>query len=119
MTVSTNGVGYSAQLMGGNGIKIDGFTAAVKIAINGANTLIGTDYFFLISAGTTGSVTLPSPIGASMVGKVYVLKNMGGTAYMLGGGTTYVSPTGVSGQGSIPGSTVVRLISDGSNWQAW
>jgi len=116
---SSTGTGNSALFTGGNGMKTDGITLAVKIAINGANTLIGTDYFFVIPAGTGGSVNLPSPIGAAMVGKVYVLKNLGGAAYLLGGGSTYVSVTGVSGQGSIPGSTVIRLISDGSNWQAW
>jgi len=116
---NSTGSGHSALFGGGNGMKADGITLAVKVAVNGANALTGTDYFFIIPAGTGGSVNLPSPIGAAMVGKMYVLKNLGGAAYLLGGGSTYVSATGVSGQGSIPGSSVVRLISDGSAWQAW
>jgi hypothetical protein len=119
INATSSGSGYSAQFSGGSGMKTDGFTAAVKTAISGANTLTLTDYFFLIPAGIGGSVTLPSPIGASMVGKIYVLKNLGGAAYLLGGGSTYTSATGVSGQGSIPANSVIRLISDGSNWQAW
>lgn len=119
LAAAASATGLSASFSGGNGMKTDGFTAMLKTHPGGALALTGTDYFLVIPSGLAGSVTLPSPVGASMVGKIFILKNLGAAAFPLAGGSTYTSIGGVSGQGNIPGSSVIRLISDGSSWQAW
>ena len=115
VSVNTAGTGYSGIYSGGQGLKTDGFSVAVR-STNVATTLTNNDYFLIITGGA-GTITLPTP--ASCPGRIYIIKIIPAGGWSFAAGSTYTNNAGTGGQTTIPASTTFRLVSDGANWQAW
>lgn len=87
---------------------------ATRIVSSGSRTLDATDHFLFASSGVT--ITLPTAVG--ITGRVYVVK-------MVGSGTVTISTTSSQTIDGTVGTTittphgVLRIISDGANWQSW
>lgn len=128
VSITPNGTGSVAEMLRVNGtglgvksaapnsvLSVGGSVShATRTVSSGSRTLDATDHFLFASSGVT--ITLPTAVG--ITGRVYVVK-------MVGSGTVTISTTSSQTIDGTVGTTittphgVLRIISDGANWQGW
>lgn len=91
----------------------NGITVRIQ-AKTSTYAILATDYFINCTSGTF-TTTLPTAVSVS--GQEYIIKNSGAGVITLA--TTSSQTIDGTTPGTLIANAVIRLISDGANWQTW
>lgn len=95
-------------------LQVNGSFAAATRSTNNGTTLDPSDFFILITGGAAATIVLPP--ANTCQGRIYIIKNITSVAWSTS--ISYINNTGGTAA-TIPATSKLQLISDGTNWQAW